>query len=87
MSLHSVVLPTGCNDTDEMLEWCNKNIGVPFGMSDEPNFIGFDYQTGLWGCYQCYNRLNVGYDNPDDLRDNWVFKNEKDATLFALRWS
>ena len=47
MSLHSVVLPTGRNDTDEMLEWCNKNIGEPFGMSDEPNFIGFDYQKDL----------------------------------------
>ena len=67
------------------IEWCKEHIGKPFEMSDEPNFIGFDYQKGLWGCYQGYNRFNVGYDSPD-LRDNWVFKNEKDATWFAWRW-
>ena len=85
MKLHSVKLPTGSSNTDEIIEWCKEHIGKPFEMSDEPNFIGFDYHKGLWGCYQGYNRFNVGYDSPD-LRDNWVFKNEKDATWFAWRW-
>jgi hypothetical protein len=86
MKLYAVELPTFKNDEGEILEWACENIGQPFEHSKEPNFHGFDYTQGAWGCYMGYNRYQVGYDSPD-LKDNWVFKNERDANWFALRWT
>jgi hypothetical protein len=86
VKLHTIEIPTDIEILEERIAWCQENIGEPFAKSDETNFVGFNYKEGLWGCYQGYNRFQVGYNSPD-LKDNWVFKNERDRNWFAMRWS
>ena len=53
-------------------KWCEENIGARWGPISD--------RCGVWTV------LWSGYQN-DTRYYTWYFKNEKDAALFALRWS
>lgn len=55
----------------EAEEWCFNKIG--------PRWFAVGRKDGLWTAFW------AGRDMPKNY--HWYFKNEKDAFIFALRWS
>ena len=75
---------------EEIRNWCQENIGKPYPIIEYPQDgvpIGPDYndEEGRWVCFGHANGYDVGYDSVD-LVDNWCFRDQKDASWFALRW-
>lgn len=71
---------------DEMISWCQTKVGVPYPIIDNPSDgvpRGFDYndEEGKWCCYSG-NHVGNGR-----IVSTWCFRNEKDASFFALRWA
>lgn len=55
----------------EAQEWCEENVGE--------RWFAVGRKTGSWTMFW------AGKDSPKNYI--WYFRNEKDATWFALRWS
>ena len=53
------------------VDWCMKNLG--------PRWSPIDNRNGIWACFWNARSIPKSYD--------WYFLNEKDATMFLLRWS
>jgi hypothetical protein len=55
--------------------WCTEHIGPQWSIEDR----NWGKRNGTWSVIWC---------GPENFRNyQWMFKNEADAVLFALRWS
>ncbi len=61
------------NGDYEMKEWCRQNVGQE---------RTWEVATGEWACF-----WSGGHPNYLTDQYNWLFKNEQDAIMFALRWT
>ena len=74
---HEVLIQSKSNfDIERMCSWCYEQFGIRFSIVDRES-CGPD---GVWQClYDGRGRDNAVY--------KFSFDHEKDAILFALRWS
>lgn len=59
---------------DEIAQWCEEMFGVRSGNHNE-------IQDGIWSCYWEGPQIEYG------TAHKWWFVNEKDAIIFALKWT
>ena len=61
----------GKENLQRQIDWCTEKFGK--------RWSAIDNHEGTWTCFW------AGVDSPRNYR--WLFKEEKDLVMFALRWS
>lgn len=68
---YKIILP-GLKNQWNATQWCENKFGKCYSVIDNRN--------GVWCCFWLGPRSSIsGYE--------WLFLNEKDAILFALKWT